>query len=436
MPRKVKAHYAEPRLHGLSVEILEAIAKLLSLEDLCNLRLTSNETAAKSSQGHFKTYFRHIQLDPGKWADLETFKNLTQADGLGYLVEKVTLRRQLPSEGSRVGSANNATLVDCFRNLKANLKFKCLNELVLDVETGEHPPEQWLPMRRRWKDTWALAGDLYRGTVAALRTSELPVTRLSVFGDSENCSLALDELASGADFPSASFASLKSLSLSLTHSMKLPPATSDLDEEQASAPSQNHVDSLEAMLKLCPCLESLNLHWFMTWSWGQVKHSAMLCEESSFFDRIATTISFENLTSCSLRGVDCTATSLSALIENTPKLQHVSLIHIHLTSGLWRPILDALVAHKLESLHLEDICETNRTNQLVTQAHRLYFVGVPGRNFFQPALGSHELSRKRPDTELAIRYQLSRRRTKASAALHRYMIMRQWLYGPIEARRS
>lgn len=259
--------------------------------------------------------------------------------------------------------------------------------------------------------------------MAAFHDAELPVKRLSIFGDTENCSLEFDQLASypQQDLPSISLATVENLSLSLSHSVEF--TTNDEATDPASPMPTIHVHRLEKFLQLCPRLEKLDLHFFKIWSRTEEAQSDMLVQERHFLDHIADSMTFPNLKSCTLRGIRCRSMSLHQFLESAPKLQDVEIMKANLTDGQWSLIFNALCARKLELLHLDDLYERGQ----------VYFLGVPGK----PKLasegqrrGTDELTRSGTDTALPIKYQVAHGRLLGSPVKDRFLAICRWLYGP------
>lgn len=86
-------------LEDCSNEIIEGVVVLLSLSDICNLRLTSRALATKATQSHFRSHFRtkHVDITDN---DLQAFVAATKGHGLGCLVQHLVL----------VGVVNNTKL--------------------------------------------------------------------------------------------------------------------------------------------------------------------------------------------------------------------------------------------------------------------------------------------------------------------------------------
>ncbi|KAK4501476.1 hypothetical protein PRZ48_007285 [Zasmidium cellare] len=77
-------------LESLSNEIFEWVVSYLNLDDIRNLRLASRSTAYKGSQDTFKSFFKSKHVDLTR-TDLSSFVRLTSQNGLGCLVEDLSL---------------------------------------------------------------------------------------------------------------------------------------------------------------------------------------------------------------------------------------------------------------------------------------------------------------------------------------------------------
>lgn len=444
----------QPSLTGLPVELIEGLATLLSFTDLCNLRLTSNELAAKASQGRYKTCFQEKEVDLDDLEQLEIFKQLTCPGGLGLLVKRLTFLRYVGVEDGgdhiETKSPNHTLLLASLQNLKVHSTFRQLADLSLDVRARDDAvgrvsihkniwdrrtwdtPNVALsanvkgpaksPHRQKWKATWILAKSLYLEMMAVLHESGLPVKRLSVFGDTENCSLGFDRMAAHPEnaLPSRSLAVTESLSLSLSHSAN---TYATIDDARSGVPATfaHNLHRLGRFLQLFPRLLKLDLHFFRIWSTSE--QDDIPNQEHQFLDHLATSITFPNLMSCTLRGISCKSISLQLFLSNASQLRHVEVMKTNLSEGKWRPIFDILCARKLESLHLEDLYE----------AGCVYFLEVPGK----PKLvaqgqrrGTDALKRSGPDAALPIKYEVASGRLLGSPAKNRYFAIDRWLYGP------
>jgi hypothetical protein len=90
-----------PSLEDLPNEVIDSIAALSNLRDICSLGLCSRTLATKATQTHFKSYFlsRHVNITD---TSLREFVHLTKPGWLGCLIQHLVL----------VGVVNNARLVE------------------------------------------------------------------------------------------------------------------------------------------------------------------------------------------------------------------------------------------------------------------------------------------------------------------------------------
>jgi hypothetical protein len=81
---------ASPPFEVLPPEIFETINVLLSLRDLCNIRLVSSSMASKATQDKFASFVRSRVVELTRPA-LETMAALTAEGSIGCFVEELTL---------------------------------------------------------------------------------------------------------------------------------------------------------------------------------------------------------------------------------------------------------------------------------------------------------------------------------------------------------
>lgn len=343
-----------PCLDGLPVEVTKLLVSYLDLIDLCSLRLVSLELAAKSSQGQFKSYFRHKKIDFDNLQQLEDFQRVTQPNGMGCLPKELSILRLASTFPNGSTDSNLAILTNCFKNLKLNSTHGCLPGLSLEIWSTDDDGKLIPPDREHWQTTWSLAGFLYRDVMAALQETGIPIKRLTIFGSSIDCSLACHQLHSNLEMisPSDSLLNLECLTLGLSHSM-----TWTKDNEFLATAEERH-DRIETFLNLCRNIKSLDLHWFNIWSGGDRK-SEQLSQERRVFDRIATSISFPRLEELTLRGLKCTGSILQNFLETHPQLRHLDLNNIRLAKDeKWRPIFDWIKRKSnLEFIHFDCLFE-------------------------------------------------------------------------------
>ena len=77
-------------IESLPPEIFEIINALLSLQDLCNVRLVSRSMASKATQDKFGSFVRSLSVELTRPA-LETLAALTAEGRIGCFVEDLTL---------------------------------------------------------------------------------------------------------------------------------------------------------------------------------------------------------------------------------------------------------------------------------------------------------------------------------------------------------
>lgn len=130
-------------LDGLPVEIIEAIVTQLDLHGICCLRSTGLKIAAKASQGSFKVHFmsKSIKLSEGK---LNDFVKLTQRDGLGCLLQNLTLIAHVPLLDELVGHLNQEHELRLLSTALANIRTKSAHGSLRSLTHAEG----WCTLRR------------------------------------------------------------------------------------------------------------------------------------------------------------------------------------------------------------------------------------------------------------------------------------------------
>jgi hypothetical protein len=263
-----------PSLENCPNEVFETIVGVLALRDICALRLCNRTLATKSTQDHFRSYFRSKHIDV-TGSSLQAFINATQPDRLGCLIQHLVLvgvvnntqsleaivarEKYSLEEYSLVGESESESenewekeakakrdleilkqrqtdykelhesgtdvslLSEAFSNIATNSKTGKLLELSLEVVVYRENAERRLhPLNGGgWRFIWKSATNTYHTAIRALAASKLPIKKLSIFNDRrlQRCSLGCNELGC-IDFEdkglAISLASLKSLSVSLS----------------------------------------------------------------------------------------------------------------------------------------------------------------------------------------------------------------------------
>jgi hypothetical protein len=90
-----------PSLEDCPNEVIESIVVLLAITDICSLRQSSRTLATKTTQEHFKSYFRTKHVDITGSA-LQGLVDITQPGWLGCLIQHLVL----------VGVVNNTKMLE------------------------------------------------------------------------------------------------------------------------------------------------------------------------------------------------------------------------------------------------------------------------------------------------------------------------------------
>ena len=80
-----------PTVNTLPVEVVENIAALLDLRNICNLRLASQSLSAAASQGHFKTFFVARTLSLGDAHRTQRFIANVSQSALASSLQRLTV---------------------------------------------------------------------------------------------------------------------------------------------------------------------------------------------------------------------------------------------------------------------------------------------------------------------------------------------------------
>jgi hypothetical protein len=346
----------QPALDGLSTDLLTIIIALLQFPDICSLRLVSRTVTARSSQA-FEKHFRTKTLKWTSLKHLQEFVHLTQPNGLGCLLQRLTIVGVAPVTGIQHASARGKFLIDAFTNLRLNSASGGLQSLVLCVE-GQDMIGNFVTCEkiREWKPVWQTAALTFEISFRALAASALPVEELDIFHSVIRCSLACDKIAPILDRIdlSKSLEKLKSLSLSLSLPLLEPPESESLES------AKTHSNSIGRLLKLCPQLERLELHWYrIIPRVGPYKLNEAQIEEQRFFAHVVELGSFSQLRSCKLEGIQTDETTLLAFFQKATQLASINMEAVNLLSGKFRPVFDFITSHleHLEYLHLDDLYE-------------------------------------------------------------------------------
>ncbi|RAO73584.1 uncharacterized protein BHQ10_009596 [Talaromyces amestolkiae] len=408
----------------LPVEILDTVAAFLELGDIRNLRLVSQTIAAKSGRGTFKRYFEKKTINWESATELQSFVQMTQPQRMGCFLKSLTIRGTAPTP-SHTFAEEIALLTEALTKLRHNSVYGGLQFLVLTVQGQKILRNAHMEAFTNWESVWQTACKTLEISSQALADSGLSVQKLDIFGSVDLCSLACNKMALLLECVglSKTLFSLKSLSLSLSHHI-VENVQSSQDEvhEVNLATGQGYVDDIKHLLKLCPHLESLELHWFnlRTYRLGGAE-----LEEQRFFSKIAQLGNhFSNLQHCRLEGIYTEGIAILAFFQQTTQLGSLTMRNLNLKSGTFGPIFDFLTNHlpHLAYLHLESLSEANRI-----------CFDDPGKAWLPSTCrtnGSNELTRTGADCQRAIGYRFFKGSVKGSVDAAKWRRRQTLLYGP------
>jgi len=386
----------------------------------------SRTLTARSSQA-FEKHFRTKTLKWTSSKQLQEFLHLTQRNGLGCLLQCLTIVGVAPVTNIQHASSKGKLLIDAFTNLRLNSTSGGLQSLVLRVE-GQDMIGNFVTCEniRDWKLAWQTAALTFEITSRALAASALPVEQLDIFHSVNRCSLPCDKVAPILDSIDLSkpLEKLKSLSLSLS----LPVTEDGASGSESLASAKRHANAIGQFLKLCPQLEKLELHWYqIVPRIGVPSLNEARIEEQRFFTHVVELGSFTQLRSCKLDGIKTDNTTLLAFVQKASELSNLYMEEVHLLSGKFGPVFDFITSklEHLEYLHLDDLYESRR----------VCFDG-PGK----PKMPSMDKS-DGPDTltrvgdenrqrRRKIGYRETRGRPLGSSAANRWMNRHRLRYGP------
>lgn len=392
-------------LQDLPPELVERIVVLLSLSDICSLRLANRHLASTTTQKHFKARFRtkRVQITEQQ---LSSFVVVTASGGLGCLLQDLTLVAPVYNTlelTSRLEekAANFAELDDDgqfvrlnFRDLtedevrQARLDLVVLQErcaaqvdmirhqrdvtllrqalsnfaahgvplemLRLEVEIyKDDTTTPLLPLfEGNWKPIWTSAANAVHTLFASLVACDLPIRCMELFNTTRmlRCSLSCDEL-NNVDFTSvrlgASLGHLKELSLRVSDRI----INRSSDEGSVAQLTQvTDFQGVRSLLRTCPNILKLNLAHL------SVKYN----DDSRSILRALAESSLPCIQSLTLQGFSgITEEELLELLQGFETLQSLSLRYVRLRDGSFQPILDyCTMDADMRELDLNDLVES------------------------------------------------------------------------------
>ena len=409
-----------PSFDGLSADVLACIIAELPFSDICSLRLVSQTLALRS----YQPFATHLTTKTLKWTStqqLQEFVHFTQPNQPGCLLQHLTLVGvaassilEHVSDSDVLFATSTKLLTNAFTNLRLNSGRGALKSVVLQVQ-GEDDNGSTIPFekirdyRSTWKAVWETAAQTFELTSCALAESALSIQKLDVFGSVARCSLACDKI--GNRDLSKSLEKLKSLTLSLSHSLA--------EDPQGDAILKAHADKITQLLHLCPQLENLELHWYNLRYYKENDDP----EEQQFFTHVVKGAQLSQLQRCRLDGIDTSETVLLAFLGKATRLSYLCINDMDLKPGSFRPVFNYLTNHvqHLDHLQLDRLDEG-----------KLICFDGPGEPHLPSGSpnGPNTLTRTGKDCQRHIGYRPMFGRTKGSGEAWTWHEEHSILYGP------
>ena len=418
---------SQPSLDGLSIEIIEAIVAKLTFADVCQLRLTTRELAAKSSHGSFKAHFITKTVHLSSARELEIFGGVTQSGWQGCALQNLTVvglalsadRANLNDTGERQNQSRADLLAKALTNLRLNSARGRLGSLtlVIDFQTQDG---LCIPLKkvRDWKSVWESAAQTFTIVSCALQTSAIPLEKFDVFDSVDRCSLGSNRIGSVLELLDLSvpLQALKILSLSVSQRE----ARNCENETSASSQGSGQLSQyISRFFEQCPKLERLHLSWFNLRLTGLTDAEQ---EERRFFDHAIGPAALPLLQEITLKGIYTSEKSLVSFFEDHRGLRNVNFEELHLEVGSFRPVFDYMTGclKHLDSVHLDDLWETRL----------IQFPSAPGEPHSPHPGGPTWIARAGAESRKPIKYQLVKGRIKGSSKVMLWHKKKNVLYGP------
>ena len=254
-------------LASLPAELLDVITVDLEFDDLRSLRLTSLTLSTRIADGRLKTFYRRKTVHLTR-AHLSKLVENIGSGKLGCLVESLTLVGPLQDAASWRADAEEMLTI-AFAQLQRTKPHGRLHAVTLKADSNAIV--KWVPWSMatvsgchgpksepdEWQRVWESAQATADVALASLAASGLLIEKLDLLESFPRCSLSYDSILDIANLPGLSPAlrGLQSLSLNLSHSMP---------DDGMFSESQDHTryKPLAKLLRMCPRLEELTLHWF------------------------------------------------------------------------------------------------------------------------------------------------------------------------------
>ena len=387
---------ASVTLESLPVELIEEIVAWLDFHDHCALRLTGRTISVKSFNAAIRKYFLSKKLEIAE-APLEQFVGVTQPGRFGLWVQDLTLYAT-PSQ-SYVDDEDTGELLPINPRIIELLAQGFEN--IRDNSPHDEPLSITLRILGKGVKRNA-AARVFRVTMAALRSTGLPIRSLDAFAEDYShrrgdfCGFPFNEIpegllgGSGADLSrlATTFQSCKKIGLSLTHYITEfdPESIREFnlarEQEFCLPPSyeeaRENVRSLCDLLNMCTAtLEELHLVWEQYRSYYR---TAGVNEELYFFRGVAASCRFPNLKSCTLQNLRAFEATVLAFFRQHTGLVHLDLQYMYVKGGfddlfkLLCTVMPGLIYLRLRGLY--------------SSAGTIYFLNEPSENRLKHRVGS------------------------------------------------
>lgn len=399
-------------LESCPAEIVDSIAKCLSVTDAGCLRLVSRCLHSTATQAHFRSHFHSKRVKVSS-AHLEELKVATQRGSLGCEIRDLALvgvvhntkrleanvrrrpkdaeslrhleilqERRREYEEARDSGSIVRLLSDVFKNIAANAAAGKLHSLSLAVTVYRQDADrELLPVDGgSWRLIWQSAAETFRIVFAALRESQLQLDELNLYDGSQlqRCSLAVDEFSSVDHLDpklSRTLGSVRSLSISvsdrildlareeqvsgdsadeISHYSTDPDEDLELEELITKAHDPNNSIGLASLIGACRNLPSLSIHQYALDNRQVYSKCVMERGVARYLTRLPP------IEECSLSGVYLCESDMLAFLEKTSaSLRALSMQTVYMTGGsAFQACFDYIASSQspnLEYLYLHDL---------------------------------------------------------------------------------
>ncbi|KAL2013888.1 hypothetical protein VTN00DRAFT_1413 [Thermoascus crustaceus] len=395
---------AELNLNHVPPEVVEKIIKYLDLNTIKSLRLTSKVFGERCLGPRFKSFLKQQTTDLTEQS-LWSLCTLASHPELGPAVKNLTimatvydaskLERILSTKKRRIVESSgpfarkeerealsNESVIDSLASALRLLGR--LDSVDLDATVVQGPNVTVSTATGEWHPIWILASQVYCLTMSAVARSGVAVDTVTVYRNTPRCSVPSCDITAHVEKLDAghlTFAgtSIKNLALSISTKVetdfhKITAARERLEGAdrafhevfgskagllEASNPealAEENFLGIARLLRLMPKLEAIDLHLYDTLE-GDAK------AYDQIFKAIAREVHLPSLEQCFLRGIYASEESMLQFLENHPRINHLDLREMTITSGSWEPIFKYLGSRMtaLTRLRLSNLRDENKS---------------------------------------------------------------------------